>query len=390
MKVGEYILGKDKNRKARLSKIVTRHRRKKLSDEQIDELSEIDRKKSEELYEVTKAKSELLFEEPEKSLSIIEKAVSKVKLITKGKFKDVYDEFILMTDLVRAYMKREYTDISKKSILAMLGGIVYVFNPMDIIPDVIPLTGYLDDASVIAMILKQLGGALDKYKLWLQDIDPIGPNINQKIDETIGKINESILNMQIMLIFKFVLYTVILIVALIVRTYIPESSIPIFLIGIVYLFIFIILVRNIIRWIKIYNENSMQIRKYMPKYYDNMKNNSYRDALTLLVKEYADEEIFVEKEEYGKIKNIGIRIAKQFKNKNKHVERVIEIFYERVTEEVLQKIDKVLKKRIIVYLISFSFYIVVVFLSNKFIIEYYYEGSWFLAIIYPFRYFFIK
>lgn len=49
----------------------------------------------------------------------------------------------------------------RKSIV--LGALVYFIVPIDSIPDIAPLIGYLDDLGVITAVIKYLGSELTKY-----------------------------------------------------------------------------------------------------------------------------------------------------------------------------------------------------------------------------------
>jgi uncharacterized membrane protein YkvA (DUF1232 family) len=44
--------------------------------------------------------------------------------------------------------------------------LLYVINPVDVLPDVILGVGYLDDATVIAFCLRLIETELEKYKTW--------------------------------------------------------------------------------------------------------------------------------------------------------------------------------------------------------------------------------
>ncbi len=49
----------------------------------------------------------------------------------------------------------------RKAIVVM--GLVYFISPIDTIPDIAPLIGYLDDLGVIAAVVKFLGSELIPY-----------------------------------------------------------------------------------------------------------------------------------------------------------------------------------------------------------------------------------
>lgn len=75
-------------------------------------------------------------------------------------------DLMLFMSLVKDYYQGTYHDIPYKTISAVVIGILYVLNPIDIIPDFIPLIGYIDDALVLGFCLKLVEKDLQKYQTW--------------------------------------------------------------------------------------------------------------------------------------------------------------------------------------------------------------------------------
>lgn len=46
----------------------------------------------------------------------------------------------------------------------IIGTILYVVSPIDVVPDIIPIAGYVDDASVVAFVIKNLNDLLIDYR----------------------------------------------------------------------------------------------------------------------------------------------------------------------------------------------------------------------------------
>lgn len=72
----------------------------------------------------------------------------------------------LMLALVKDYATGRYREVPYWAISAAALALLYVLNPVDVIPDVLPGIGYLDDATVVAFCLKLMERELDKYKQW--------------------------------------------------------------------------------------------------------------------------------------------------------------------------------------------------------------------------------
>lgn len=100
-------------------------------------------------------------DEIERVLQRLEKKLADLPVVG-GIFADVP----VMISLVRSYIIKEYPDIPIGSIVAVVAGILYIVSPVDLIPDVTPGAGYLDDAGVVAICLALIGSDLDEYKEW--------------------------------------------------------------------------------------------------------------------------------------------------------------------------------------------------------------------------------
>ncbi len=72
----------------------------------------------------------------------------------------------LLVSLVKSYVSGEYKEIPYNTIIAIIATLLYVISPVDIIPDVIPVVGFADDAMAVAFCMKMLHDDLEKYKIW--------------------------------------------------------------------------------------------------------------------------------------------------------------------------------------------------------------------------------
>lgn len=77
-------------------------------------------------------------------------------------WKDVCDIFSLLKD----WMAGRYPVIPWTVIATLVGALLYVLSPLDLIPDFIPVVGFTDDAGVFAMALSFAGADLEKYREW--------------------------------------------------------------------------------------------------------------------------------------------------------------------------------------------------------------------------------
>jgi uncharacterized membrane protein YkvA (DUF1232 family) len=75
----------------------------------------------------------------------------------------------VMASLIRSFVRKEYTDVPIGSIIAIISALVYFISPLDIVPDSIPVLGYIDDATVVAVCWKLVESDVKEYIIWREN-----------------------------------------------------------------------------------------------------------------------------------------------------------------------------------------------------------------------------
>ena len=79
---------------------------------------------------------------------------------------DALKDFVLLWSLLKDYYNKEYTQVPWKFIATIGFAVAYLILPVDIIPDVIPVLGYVDDATVFGFVVKMFASEIENYKKW--------------------------------------------------------------------------------------------------------------------------------------------------------------------------------------------------------------------------------
>lgn len=85
---------------------------------------------------------------------------------SNGPLEKFFDDIKTMCDMVAAWTKKEYRQIPCKTIGMIILTLVYVFSPLDFIPDAIPGLGLLDDAMMVTLCLKAVQSDIDDFRVW--------------------------------------------------------------------------------------------------------------------------------------------------------------------------------------------------------------------------------
>lgn len=88
------------------------------------------------------------------------------KVRDSGRLNRFSTDIKLMFSLIRDYWYGHYRAIPWKSVAAVAGALLYVLNPLDLIPDLIFGFGLVDDAGVVALCLKLVESDLHRYAAW--------------------------------------------------------------------------------------------------------------------------------------------------------------------------------------------------------------------------------
>ena len=103
----------------------------------------------------------------------VEKVISKSeeiqrKFSSKGPLARFVEDGKLLIAIVKDYWSGRYRQVPYGAIASSAFTLLYVLNPFDLMPDVLPLIGQLDDVAVMGACLMLIENDLHKYKDWKQ------------------------------------------------------------------------------------------------------------------------------------------------------------------------------------------------------------------------------
>src|SRR5690242_8899231 len=112
------------------------------------------------------ANAKMYLENPLRLRALFNEAVAEAASIPREPFGDTWPYFQAMLRLIRAYSDGAYREIPESTFVVIVAAIVYLVNPLDVIPDALPALGYLDDATVVSLAIRRSRDALDDFMTW--------------------------------------------------------------------------------------------------------------------------------------------------------------------------------------------------------------------------------
>ena len=102
----------------------------------------------------------------EAALQALEAKMKEIPTIGEG-----LSRLPLMISMIRAYITKEYTEVSPKVVASMLCAVLYLVKGRDIIRDDIPVVGLVDDIAVAGAAFMLSEKELDAYAAWREAKD---------------------------------------------------------------------------------------------------------------------------------------------------------------------------------------------------------------------------
>ncbi|MBD2716109.1 DUF1232 domain-containing protein [Microvirga sp. STR05] len=120
------------------------------------------------LFSVFLNRAGKLLGRPFKVVLVLNEVANKLASKESGdnKFKQVFDVGRTLVRLVRNYVSGEYRQVETSTVVSALGVLLYTLSPVDLVPDFIPVVGFLDDLALISWFIEKFQGEILRFREW--------------------------------------------------------------------------------------------------------------------------------------------------------------------------------------------------------------------------------
>ncbi|MBY6037974.1 DUF1232 domain-containing protein [Fictibacillus nanhaiensis] len=122
-----------------------------------------------------KEKASAVLESSTQTGELVSKAEDKTSQTDKQGLRDLGAQVKALVRLVKSYKRGDYRNVSKKSMVLIVAGLLYFVSPIDAVPDFLIGAGLLDDATVLAFLFKTLSSEISSFQSWEKEDSYVKP-----------------------------------------------------------------------------------------------------------------------------------------------------------------------------------------------------------------------
>ncbi len=113
----------------------------------------------------SKNRARVILNDKKRAQDTVRQAFGKA-LNNKGNLNEVWEKMQLLFGISKDYLNGSYPNVPIRSIVAIIGGLIYFLSPIDVIPDFVPFLGFADDIFILNLVYRQVIKDVEKYKIW--------------------------------------------------------------------------------------------------------------------------------------------------------------------------------------------------------------------------------
>ena len=101
-------------------------------------------------------------------LGLIRRVLDKSGGLSGASFAQFRTQLLVVSRLLKAYATGEYRQVPWKTIIRIIAVLLYFVNPIDIIPDLLPIIGLTDDIALTLWLFSSIKDDIEAFQAWEQ------------------------------------------------------------------------------------------------------------------------------------------------------------------------------------------------------------------------------
>lgn len=81
----------------------------------------------------------------------------------------VWTDLRTMLRLLVRWIDRSYREVSWTPLVMLVGALIYLVTPVDLVPDALGALGFVDDVTVVSTVVHRIRNELNQFRAWEQE-----------------------------------------------------------------------------------------------------------------------------------------------------------------------------------------------------------------------------
>ena len=121
-------------------------------------------------FKRVKRKAEKVVKDNDQLKSLVKDVRDKIDSlpIDNNAFQSTLNLIKAFVRMIKAYLKKDYKEVPWKTLVLIVAALLYFIFPLDLVPDFIPIAGFIDDSLVLLWVGKSVKDDLERFLEWEQ------------------------------------------------------------------------------------------------------------------------------------------------------------------------------------------------------------------------------
>ncbi len=117
-------------------------------------------------YMASQSKAKKYVKDAKRLKKLYDEVSAKADEVGDGPFGATWRYLKAMLRLISSYANGSYRKVPTASLVMIVTAAIYFLSPIDVIPDFIPVVGYIDDALIVAFTVAAVKEDLNRFLAW--------------------------------------------------------------------------------------------------------------------------------------------------------------------------------------------------------------------------------
>ncbi len=124
-------------------------------------------------YKTAAQKARDISDNPELLDDLMDQVDKKARDKGRAVLGESWDSLMMFFRMIRAYAGGRYRKIPWKTLVGIVGTLVYFVMPFDVVPDIILGIGFMDDAALLLWTMRCFKQDMDAFAAWEREREPV-------------------------------------------------------------------------------------------------------------------------------------------------------------------------------------------------------------------------